>query len=62
MVIPKHFVPPMLVNAFLGTILWTTYAEVSSALHPYLTSHPTSLAAGAGAIAGGAQGLLDICI
>ncbi|KAI0636791.1 hypothetical protein C8Q77DRAFT_1154697 [Trametes polyzona] len=58
LVIPKHFVPPMLVNGLLGVVLWSTYTEASSRLEPYLASHPTTLAAISGATAGGAQALL----
>lgn len=57
MVIPKHFIPPMLVNAALGTVLWSTYAEMSTVLEPYLGDHPTILSASAGGIAGGIQAL-----
>ena len=57
-VIPKHFVPPMLVNGLLGVVLWSTYSEVSSRLEPHLASHPTTLAALSGACAGGAQALV----
>ncbi|EJF66019.1 hypothetical protein DICSQDRAFT_97718 [Dichomitus squalens LYAD-421 SS1] len=57
-VIPKHFVPPMLVNGLLGVVLWSTYSEVSSCLEPHLASHPTTLAALSGACAGGAQALV----
>ncbi|KAI0362316.1 hypothetical protein OH77DRAFT_1515581 [Trametes cingulata] len=58
LVIPKHFVPPMLVNGLLGIVLWSTYTEASSRLEPYLASHPTTLAAISGGMAGGAQAIL----
>ncbi|KAL1944617.1 hypothetical protein VTO73DRAFT_3047 [Trametes versicolor] len=58
LVIPKHFLPPMLVNGLLGFVLWSTYTEASSTLEPYLAPHPTTLAAISGATAGGAQALL----
>ncbi|KAF8919345.1 hypothetical protein CPB85DRAFT_1278680 [Mucidula mucida] len=58
MVIPKHFIPPMAVNAVLGTVLWTTYGEASTALDPYIGHHPTATAALSGAFAGGAQALV----
>ncbi|KAI8998473.1 hypothetical protein BD414DRAFT_122326 [Trametes punicea] len=58
LVIPKHFVPPMLVNGLLGVVLWSTYTEVSSRLEPYLACYPTALAAISGAAAGGAQAIL----
>ncbi|KAF7311545.1 hypothetical protein MKEN_01056900 [Mycena kentingensis (nom. inval.)] len=57
-VIPKHFIPPMAVNALLGTVLWASYAEASSAIHPHIT-HPVLNAAVAGAVAGGAQALVS---
>ncbi|KAJ7074272.1 hypothetical protein C8F01DRAFT_1099903 [Mycena amicta] len=56
LVIPKHFVPPMVVNALLGTVLWASYAEASSMIP---ISHPIAHAACAGAIAGGAQALVS---
>jgi hypothetical protein len=55
MVIPKHFFPPMLVNALLGTVLWTTYAKSSVILTPHLGAHPIVMAALSGAIAGAMQ-------
>ncbi|KAH9951956.1 hypothetical protein B0H21DRAFT_6413 [Amylocystis lapponica] len=58
MVIPRHFIPPMLVNGVLGFVLWSTYTEVSGALEPHLSSHPTILAAFSGASAGGMQALI----
>ncbi|OCH86558.1 hypothetical protein OBBRIDRAFT_761133 [Obba rivulosa] len=58
MVIPKHFIPPILVNGVLGVVLWSTYSEASDILAPYLSSHPTALAAVSGGIAGGAQALV----
>ncbi|KAJ7470272.1 hypothetical protein FB451DRAFT_1037797, partial [Mycena latifolia] len=59
MVIPKHFFPPMVVNALLGTVLWTSYAEASAVLQPHMASHPTAMAALAGALAGGTQALVS---
>ncbi|KAJ6608591.1 hypothetical protein B0H10DRAFT_519187 [Mycena sp. CBHHK59/15] len=59
MVIPKHFFPPMVVNAILGTILWASYAETSSAFQPHIGNHPTMMAALAGAIAGGTQAIVS---
>lgn len=53
--IVKHFIPPIAVNAFLGTVLWATYAESSSLLEPHIGNHPIILAAASGAIAGGSQ-------
>ena len=57
LVIPKHFVPPLLVNAVLGTVLWTAYSESSSLLSGGET-HPIATAAISGAIAGGAQAIV----
>jgi len=57
LVIPKHFVPPLLVNAALGTVLWTAYAESSSLLSGG-EAHPIATAAISGAIAGGAQAIV----
>ncbi|KAK0502643.1 hypothetical protein EDD18DRAFT_1134283 [Armillaria luteobubalina] len=58
LVIPKHFIPPMMVNAVLGTVLWTTYAEASATFEPYLSPHPIMYSALSGAIAGGAQAVV----
>ncbi|EIN07761.1 hypothetical protein PUNSTDRAFT_103860 [Punctularia strigosozonata HHB-11173 SS5] len=57
MVIPKHFVPPVIVNAVLGTVLWTTYAESTTALEHHI-AHPLLLSSCSGAIAGAAQALV----
>ncbi|KAG5730680.1 Cysteine and histidine-rich domain-containing protein [Termitomyces sp. T112] len=57
-VIPKHFIPPMLVNAILGTILWGTYAEVFTLVEPHVGHHPILCAGLAGSVAGGVQALL----
>ncbi|KII88668.1 hypothetical protein PLICRDRAFT_633084 [Plicaturopsis crispa FD-325 SS-3] len=51
-IIAKHFIPPIMINAALGTILWTTYSETSAALGD--DSH-LGVAALSGAAAGGAQ-------
>lgn len=58
MVIPKHFVPPMLANAALGTVLWTTYTECSSYLQSHLGIHSMFTVALSGAAAGGMQALV----
>lgn len=58
MVIPKHFVPPMVANAMLGTVLWATYTETSNCLEAHLGTHPTIIAALSGAAAGGTQALV----
>ncbi|KIK97182.1 hypothetical protein PAXRUDRAFT_136834 [Paxillus rubicundulus Ve08.2h10] len=57
-VIPKHFVPPMLANAVLGTVLWTTYTGSSTYLEPYLGHHSTFTVALSGAAAGGMQAFI----
>jgi len=59
LVIPKHFVPPLLVNAALGAVLWATYSESTSALRSYdgLKTHPIMIATISGAIAGGTQAI-----
>jgi hypothetical protein len=48
------------VNASLGTVLWATYAQSSSALGSYdsLGAHPITIAAISGAVAGGAQAVV----
>lgn len=48
----------MLVNALLGTVLWTTYAEASGIIAPYLGQHPTIVAGLSGGIAGGFQAVV----
>ena len=48
----------MMVNAFLGTVLWTTYANVLHVVEPHLGCHPILAAALAGSFAGGAQALV----
>lgn len=48
----------MLVNAFLGTVLWTTYAGVLHAIEPHIDHSPHLAAALAGGLAGGAQALV----
>jgi hypothetical protein len=48
----------VLVNALLGTVLWTTYAETSKAIGPYYGHHPTFATALAGGVAGGMQALV----
>lgn len=60
LVIAKHFVPPLLVNASLGTVLWAAYSESSSALGSCdkLEAHPITIAAISGAVAGGAQAIV----
>jgi hypothetical protein len=58
MLIPKHFLPPMVVNALLGTVLWAGYAESFDTLSPYIGHHTTVNAACSGAIAGGLQAIV----
>ena len=60
LVIGKHFIPPLLVNASLGTVLWAVYSESSSALSSYdgLGARPITIAAISGAVAGGAQAVV----
>lgn len=58
MVMPKHFVPPMLANAVLGTVLWTTYTECSSYLESCLGAHSIFTVALSGAAAGSMQALV----
>ncbi|KAJ3728709.1 hypothetical protein C8R42DRAFT_272660 [Lentinula raphanica] len=58
MVLPRQFVPPMVVNALLGTVLWTSYSEASKVIEPHLSRHPTMTAAVSGAIAGGFQAVV----
>jgi len=56
--VAKHFIPPIAVNALLGTVLWASYTEAQSAFSPYLGDHPTLHAAASGAVAGGAQAII----
>lgn len=57
-VVPKHFLPPMALNAALGTVLWTSYGEAYSLFAPSVGYHSVATAALAGACAGGCQALL----
>ncbi|KAF9483857.1 hypothetical protein BDN70DRAFT_903977 [Pholiota conissans] len=57
-VIPKHFVPPMIVNASLGSVLWGAYGEASERLDPFLSTHSLSNSALSGAIAGASQAIV----
>lgn len=45
------------INAFLGTVLWTAYAETSSALEGHVP-HPLAVSFISGAVAGGAQAIV----
>jgi len=59
-VIAKHFVPPIIMNTALGTVLWAAYSETSSALGSYdgLETQPITIAALSGAVAGGTQAIV----
>lgn len=54
----KHFLPPMVLNAGLGTVLWTSYGEAYSYLSSTTGSDSVPTAAMAGACAGACQALL----
>ena len=56
-VLPKHFLPPLAINAMLGTVLWSTYSASSSSLEGHV-SHPLVQSAISGAVAGGAQAIV----
>jgi hypothetical protein len=58
LVLSKHFVPPLLVNTALGTVLWTTYSESTSVLSHNFKAHPVTIAVISGAVAGGAQAIV----
>lgn len=58
LVVPKHFLPPMIVNAGLGTVLWTSYGETYSYLSSATGSDSIPTAALAGACAGACQALV----
>jgi hypothetical protein len=54
-VLPRHFVPPLVVNTLLGTVLWSTYSYSSTYLESVIPTHPIIVAATSGAIAGATQ-------
>jgi len=56
-VLPRHFVPPLVVNTFLGTVLWSSYSYSSTYLESVIPTHPIIVAASSGAIAGATQAL-----
>jgi len=59
LVIPKHFVPPIIINTALGSCLWFVYAETHRQLGLHLERHhTTAIAAISGGVAGGAQAIL----
>lgn len=57
-VVPKHFLPPIILNAALGTVLWTSYGISNEAISTVLEDHPIQTAALAGGFAGGCQAIL----
>ncbi|KAG2020444.1 hypothetical protein CC2G_005785 [Coprinopsis cinerea AmutBmut pab1-1] len=58
-VVPKHFLPPILLNAALGTVLWTSYGLANEAItERFGDDHPIRTAALAGGFAGGCQALV----
>lgn len=57
MVIPRHFVPPMMINLALGSVLWFTYSETSTFVSSHISSSLCT-AAIAGGVAGGVQALV----
>ncbi|KAF5372991.1 hypothetical protein D9758_001628 [Tetrapyrgos nigripes] len=56
--VSKHFIPPMLVNTTLGTVLWTTYQETFNVIEPHWGHHPILSSAFSGCVAGGAQAVV----
>lgn len=57
-VIPRHFFPPLVVNALLGTVLWTTYSEATALLGAHAPAmSPTAVAGLSGCCAGSVQAL-----
>lgn len=54
----KHFLPPLVVNAILGTVLWTAYGAAYSVIEPNLHNKPLTSAALSGGMAGGIQALV----
>ncbi|CAE6479186.1 unnamed protein product [Rhizoctonia solani] len=59
LVIPRHFIPPLLVNTCLGTILFTTYTHTYDAVHrESFCSNSTAASAIAGATAGAVQSII----
>lgn len=54
--ITQHFLPPLMINTVLGTILWTNYSLASSALSRRI-DEPIVVSALAGAFAGGTQAI-----
>ena len=57
MTLPRHFVPPLVVNTLLGTVLWSSYSYSSTYLESVLPTHPIVVAATSGALAGATQAL-----
>ena len=56
-VVPRHFIPPIAVNAVLGTVLWSTYSETSEFLEGRI-KNPLAISLISGAVAGGAQAVV----
>ncbi|KAL5533179.1 hypothetical protein ACEPAF_4955 [Sanghuangporus sanghuang] len=56
-VLPRHFIPPLAVNALLGTVLWSSYSEASDFLEGQL-SNPLAVSMVSGVVAGGAQAIV----
>ncbi|KAF9507604.1 hypothetical protein BS47DRAFT_1377883 [Hydnum rufescens UP504] len=57
-VIPRHFFPPLLINACLGTLLFTSYTSMSSTLcHEFPHASTTLIASISGASAGAIQAI-----
>ncbi|KAF8717827.1 hypothetical protein RHS02_09318, partial [Rhizoctonia solani] len=58
LVIPRHFIPPLLVNTCLGTILFTTYSYTYDTIHHEDTHLNSTIASAiAGATAGAVQSI-----
>jgi hypothetical protein len=58
LVIPRHFIPPLIVNTFLGAVLWESYSFSSDYLEKRIPDHPILMAASSGAFAGACQSLM----
>lgn len=57
MIIPRHFIPPLVVNTLLGAVLWESYSYSSTYLETKIPNHPIIVASTAGAIAGACQSI-----
>lgn len=59
MVLSRHFLPPLAINAFLGTILFQSYTGISTALSDACPDHSSIIiAAASGAAAGAIQSVI----